>query len=327
MGGVQGSNGFFPPLRLTVADTIGTNVFENRHIVMIGDSLMRYQYISLVYFLRHKYFVHNDTTPNILLEQTWNNWQEYMRGASHLLAPNEYCDSFRGNDKFTPSIAKKIYENRYYYDIRRNIRITFFLYLGDFISFKGRWVPGDGTSNMSLLEPSPCFEYNWEYHNITDFITNHVSKLEPTLDLLMLNAGFWPNKYNDKGHVLDVITTVNAFVNRSVWKTTNCKRSHHVATNIATEQLDVLMQDMLMCSFPSITCFNISWTCVNLTQQDYWDEVHFYPPIYSHINTQFISLLDDLFAVTKKKAVTKTKSVIKKSGGRRPNLISTLFFS
>jgi len=46
-----------------------------------------------------------------------------------------------------------------------------------------------------------------------------------------------------------------------------------------------------MCSIPSVTCFNLSWTFDELTHDDYWDEGHFMPHVYTRINTQFLALL------------------------------------
>ena len=49
-----------------------------------------------------------------------------------------------------------------------------------------------------------------------------------------------------------------------------------------------------MCSFPSIACFNLSWTFDDLTRDDYWDEGHFLPHVYTRINTEFLALLASL---------------------------------
>ena len=93
---------------------------KNRHIIMIGDSLMRFQYLSLVYFLRHNRGIDNNMDPNMINEKGWGSWQDYFRGTSSLLAPYEYCDCFRKNYENCPWM-----ENRYYIDNTHKLFVTY----------------------------------------------------------------------------------------------------------------------------------------------------------------------------------------------------------
>jgi hypothetical protein len=51
----------------------------NINIVMVGDSLMRYQYLHLVYFLNTGRWVTDDENPNIVNERTYESWINFYK--------------------------------------------------------------------------------------------------------------------------------------------------------------------------------------------------------------------------------------------------------
>ena len=103
-----------------------SKLMNNQHIVMMGDSLMRYQYLSLVHLVHTDSFVQQDSHPNMLWEKDFNNFSEFYSFTSEKLKPNEYCDCSRSTE-----FRHDTYENRYYHDSERNISISYFQYMGD----------------------------------------------------------------------------------------------------------------------------------------------------------------------------------------------------
>ena len=260
---------------------------------MIGDSLMRYQYLSLTYFLRHHQFVHEDARPNLLLERSWVDWQTFNQYSSQLLAPNELCDCYR-NQQFL------YYENRYYRDPLRNINVSFFNYLGDAFPMKGRWMPTDGDSaNTTHLRQPPSGPHDpprWEHKRMDDFIISFLTMFEPKPTLLVLNSGLWHDTFDDPNYAFRVARAAITTVDRILWKTTNCRRSQVIP---ASKSRELLPGDVFMCSFSAINCFNLSWTFHDLNLKDYWDEGHFQPYVYTRINEQFFSLIERLTNTTR----------------------------
>lgn len=277
----------FVPLVIPIC--VIDEVIESLHgrpVVFVGDSLTRYQYLDLTYYLRHRQFVFKKTmNHHILLEKTWENWHSFMRNTNHLLAPYEMCDCYR-NDHYDFNEA---YENRYYVDDRLNISISYFSYLGSAFAIKGRWLPG--CNNDSLRQPPATFDPpRWEYQHLHDFITNVLSTLRPRTFLLVLNSGLWRDNFDDQDYAMRVAAAAVAVADHVVWKTTNCRRSQVVPETRSRAPLE---GDTFMCSFPADTmgCFDLSWTFDNLTREDYWDEGHFMPPVYQQVNVQFLSFL------------------------------------
>lgn len=92
-------------------------------IVLIGDSLMRYQYLSLVYFLRHRDWIDpNQEVKQAVSEQSgFLNWLDFYNQTNAMLSPYEVCDCWRNVtfDKYTT-------ENRYYYDPSNDNMVYFF---------------------------------------------------------------------------------------------------------------------------------------------------------------------------------------------------------
>jgi hypothetical protein len=99
-------------------------VLKNHHVVMIGDSLMRYQYLSLTYALENGRYPSHELYPNICRQGDYRNlphellqkynltkkdngWPAFMVMTSHMFAGKERCDCYRGQD----GIAT---ENRFY---------------------------------------------------------------------------------------------------------------------------------------------------------------------------------------------------------------------
>lgn len=107
---------------------------RNLRIVFMGDSITRYQYLSLIYFLQYGYWYHydhhdHDHHPhrhNLMNAHSFrhplhhdNDWNEFFLQSNALFYPNEACDCVR---HYNGTI---IIERRYYYHPAYNNQITY----------------------------------------------------------------------------------------------------------------------------------------------------------------------------------------------------------
>jgi len=206
----------------------------NTSIVMVGDSLMRYQYLSLTFYLRHRQFPHPDARPHLLLEKSWADWHAFMHGGTKLLAPNELCDCYR-DDAYN---FDAIYENRYYRDGDRNTSVSFFSYVGDWFSMKGRWRPGGEEHNDTRREPPLFYDPpRWEYKRLDAFLSSFLPALRPEPSVLVLNSGLWHDTLDDQHIALSVARAALAVADAVVWKTTNCRLSQVCLEGPATRHV------------------------------------------------------------------------------------------
>lgn len=104
----------------------------NLRLVFMGDSITRYQYLSLTYFLKHGYWYDHSTNHennnynNLFNAHSFHHpfhpeedWNEFFMQSNRLLHPYEACDCIRTKD------GSIIVERRYFYDKRHNNIITY----------------------------------------------------------------------------------------------------------------------------------------------------------------------------------------------------------
>ena len=117
--------------------------FYNKHIVMIGDSRMRYQYLSLAYFFTHGAFATGNDFSFLInakqftekLAEPWNFW---FNKTNHVLK-HELCNCYRPKG----SLANAV-ENRYYRHPEKMVSVTYLQKYGPAL-MQGHW-HSDGTS-------------------------------------------------------------------------------------------------------------------------------------------------------------------------------------
>eukprot|EP01032_Pedospumella_encystans_P020019 gene20019-22753_t len=247
-----------------------SKLMDNQHIVMIGDSLMRYQYLSLVYLINTNTFYPANKKPGILWEGDHKSWNLFYNATNFALYPNEYCDCYR---------VGFINENRYYFNKERNITISYVAYFGDGADQKihGHWSPLDNETNHQFHGPTlgDFIPYRWETSSIQEALSTHAAKLKPKPSVLVLNAGFWLNKYNQTDHRKSVFKIATSLFDWVIWKTTNYDREHMEISSYG------------ICQFPGVECLNLDWTQY-LQPEEYKDLRHLQPDIYTDINIQFI---------------------------------------
>lgn len=264
---------------------------DNQHLVIVGDSLLRYQYLSLVYLIHNGTFYPNDERPNMVLEHSFSGakqWLDFFEFGNRLFYPHEHCDCFRTASPLAPPKGSDVYENRYYRNEARNISITFLQYFGDGSWFTGHWKPADSNGTAPYKAPDPKYmKPSWKYTKVEDLLKNIASKLEPRPTALLINAGAHGNNYMSAAHRNSVFGTAKSLFERVIWKTSSPRMDRSV----------VGTADAVVCAHPGIECLNLNWTA-HLTPADYTDKLHFFSRGYTNIDIQLITQL-----ITKQKVV------------------------
>lgn len=97
----------------------GVDKLRGKKVVIIGDSVSRYRYINLVYYIANRERLSmtslgNSSEPgarNPNNEHTYSSWEEFFEDAGGFLNGRESCDCYR-DDQASPIIL----ENRHYVD-------------------------------------------------------------------------------------------------------------------------------------------------------------------------------------------------------------------
>ena len=290
-------------------------------IAFVGDSVTRYMYLSLVYYLRWGCWI-NDGHPflELMVSQKMqlktsteasltsmkadipsgsainiSSWNEYLNYTNSLLYPNEQCDCYRNWDK-TFNWNRHV-ENRYYSDTQLNNHVTFFTKFGA-SNLHGHW----NATHVFDLQPYQnrvvSFSktpYAWHYNTWDGFVSQYVSKLSPKPKYLVFNSGFWTGHMLGNVAVLEKLrTSLQDSDIVGIYRTTtfrNDEQSYEMYMDSKWRQHDKKVCQL----FP---CLNVSWTA-NLVNNDsnydyYLDSIHFKSQIYNRMNIELLGLLSSL---------------------------------
>eukprot|EP00934_Nitzschia_sp_Nitz4_P001054 Nitzschia sp. Nitz4//scaffold146_size56529//11617//12483//NITZ4_006571-RA/size56529-processed-gene-0.27-mRNA-1//1//CDS//3329536620//1054//frame0 len=266
-------------------------------LVIVGDSLSRYMYLSLVHWLAHGHWA---PRGHRLLEKVkdddplaWNQWLAYSH--SVLGDSMEACDCYRYWQKTFKWY--KHCENRYFAtnaSLGGN-HVTFLTKFGG-NPFHGHWdAPNvtrrgreDTAVGNDVEEPYGLNQtqrgYIWSFDSWSDLVDQYIARLTPKPNLFVFNQGHW------KGHELRddrVLQSLQKALQRhgirGVYRTTTY-RSEEMDI-VAFQDAAVRKHDGKLCQL--FDCLNVSWTA-NVPESDYVDPVHFKAPIYNRMNHQFL---------------------------------------
>eukprot|EP01041_Mallomonas_annulata_P008534 gene8534-17601_t len=193
---------------------------RDKRLVLIGDSLTRYQYLNLIHFM----YTNTWFSPHPFneVESQWNRngsngWAKFFKGTSIRFGCFEICDC-------EVLAGKKAYENRHYHDPKYNISIHYF----------GWWPPGfiNGSLNIPLsteyyenciyeksLKNNNNSQFAYIYNDIVPFLDEIIRPLSP--HAVIINQGIWPDltlrepqNFHKFAQILSEITPL------PIWKTT-----------------------------------------------------------------------------------------------------------
>ena len=200
---------------------------RNLHLVMVGDSVTRYQYLSLAWYARYgewyesgkslggslDIFRHKTFNIPFLPNGTW--WNAYYWFTNQFLQPYEHCDCY----KVGPELSQMC-ENRYYWDPARNLSLSYMQAYGHSGGINGHVTAEDAFLNATqTANMNDTFAWSWERWD--KLITLHVAKLRPKPKIAILNAGIWENFFSDDTRTpINLAEALNRANITGIWKTT-----------------------------------------------------------------------------------------------------------
>ena len=238
---------------------------------MIGMSLIRYQYLSLVNFLEHETWIPWDGGAHLgsaspVVENQWRkptdsdkeHWNRFFQGTNRVLNGNEACDCYRSSSctALDTHGGWCTTENRYYrkkIGHRKYLSVTYLQSFGPKYSPRGHW--NVQLSQIDIQQEQACMvgnctpPWNWVYKDAGAVIF--------ILRRLGINRLLWyggqegfDNKlFMDKGHISevdDVIFALNSISKGGgIFYDGAFKRTHptvEAARSLYTE----IMQDTLL---------------------------------------------------------------------------------
>jgi len=262
---------------------------QNLNIVFMGDSLSRFQYLDLAYFLTHGQWVQQKVEynhaghekPSMVTDHDYNDWLHFFNHTNAELAPYEQCDCYR---KTGGSIVggTGIIENRYFHDPNMNNTVRYLQKFGDY-PFKSSWDVSDIHNNdhgpmiLTESELKPLFWVGW-----VDAIRDFVCHMDPKPSVFVFNQGWWTN--NDLVNVTlqhEILDALKECDIMSIYKTTNKGEKE-------TDK-DIAEYESQLCESAD-KCLDMTWTSA-VPEPLYVDRNHFRSPVYTWMNLQLLSLL------------------------------------
>jgi hypothetical protein len=292
-------------------------VLDGRHVVFAGDSLSRYQYLSLAYFLETGHWSKggpfaagtgwaNGQASNVI-ELHWGGWDVFFKGTSERLG-REICDCAHTD----------LYENRYYITPDARVRLT---YIKAMFGDKG-WLPVMGHQldelGVDCMEtafqarrkgrppPSwPCPQRGCNISQCTkkgnewsgdvwNELLSRVSVMRP--DIFVMNMGHWgfPRTgavSEDTLAVVRLLRNVSALGLRAIWKSTTAPRDAEKCAFFANFSA-------ALASFAGIELFEAGVLTSGLSggsngpgdvgSAAYFDPLHFNDSPYAVLNTALL---------------------------------------
>ena len=250
-------------------------------IAFVGDSLSRYMYLSLAYYLKFGVWA---PRGHQLLEKVkdtsanhWNDWLNYTNG---ILKPQETCDCYRYWESGFQ--WKNHCENRYFRSGQHSL--TFITKFGQY-PFHGHWNPSQVFQRKHMnMTRRP---YRWSYESWSELIETHIQHLQPKPDYIVFNQAHCKSHELRSVDVLkDIQTTLKKVGIVGIYRTTTFRRDEmdfEEFRNFKTRK-----HDAKVCRY--FPCLNVSWTA-QTPPADYVDDIHFTAPINNQMNQQLLEFL------------------------------------
>lgn len=204
--------------------------FRNKRIAFMGDSVIRYQYHALAYFLANKHFPKKE--DKLCNEKLFGNWTKFFEYENRLMKGHELSESFRRQD--TCCGGWTVCDNRQLHIPHLNATIWFFLWFGKPSFPHGHFNIKEGllkTCNLGYCDETSS-NHSWMLHP-ADFMHQFIVAHNP--HLFFLNCGLHEFPFDSKypwsvkqGKVFaDVLDSLKKFPNittKVLWKATT---PHH----------------------------------------------------------------------------------------------------
>jgi hypothetical protein len=267
---------FTRPISTTIIDDKSSKRLQNLRLVFLGDSVTRYQYLSLAYYLRYGYWYDTTISPtvsNLMNAHSFHHpfhpnedWNEFFIQSNRILHPFEICDCIRGSGMNTSYDI--LVERRYFYDDQYNNMLVYINMNGNETSpgrgYYGRLTPNNifGPNFHTLIGIVPGLEtYQnndesrrsviWEYATWDDVIRYHIGLLDLNFNRsaessgeqsevhALLNAGLHPHDFHNPSTAQNLVNALRDVQIIGTWKTTTYTKEY-VLQKQSVHQLDIL---------------------------------------------------------------------------------------
>jgi len=292
------------------------SVLSGKHVVFVGDSLTRYQYINLVHWLRTgRWFA--DAPPFSEWEKDWPSWPAFYEGTNNRLRGWEICDCFRDESNTWSSGS----EHRYFNDPERAIRITYLQMFGLHNSpFNNlAWLNVDCMNEKFSAALSVGSDCSLRRNNISNVcaqtgclpgkcnapaiasilppfhtVSELISSILP-VDMLIINSGFWSIDKLDRdvteNNLMPTLRRLKNLTGASVvWKTTTAiSEGFQPRDNEAREAFQSE-------GWPIYDSYGITASLTRMASESsankqaiYADRSHYRPWVYKGLNEALLS--------------------------------------
>lgn len=251
-------------------------LLRGTRLVMMGDSITRFQYLDLVY--RLEFGSHNDSFVrrkhrNPLQRSTWPSWLDFFRQTeAELSQGNETCSCHRSDMWFKKLLySTSMSETRSYTWAACDVKVHFVM-VNDGLLVRGHAAPtGVLTDAQWIALKKRSWALDW-----ARTIRAVVGSMKPTA--LVLNAGLWPSAQKaDHAAVRAAARNVSAC---AFWRTTTPHRE--AALRVTDAATRVFAREETINSSFAFRAFNISYLD---------DGMHFLPAsgAYARLNELVLS--------------------------------------
>ena len=275
---------------------------KHLHLVLIGDSITHYQYLSLAYFLRtgrwfDPSFRKSHLTNAFSYESIFHDdlYGEFFFQTTRQLQPHEICDCVY--PRIATSAAYRFNEsqvviNRYFHDPERNNTVRFFHAFGHQHVLQGRLEPNnipsleDGREKDGLLDGKHTFEQKnivWNTTSWAVLVRDQIATLIPKPQYMVLNAGKHSNDFGtDPEQVQQLHQSLQdaGLVHQTFWRTTTYKNDGKPISHTTPKTDKIMCEDLG-------GCLSTEWT-QHVKKNWYWDQHHNYEPVYRVINEDLL---------------------------------------
>jgi hypothetical protein len=275
-----------------------------RGIMLVGDSVTRYQYLNLIYFLVHNSWQMDGPLPNEN-QKKFESWDQYYKVTNQRMNGHEICDCYR---KRTDGNIDPIFENRYFDD--GEVKVSYRQVFGNQTRIR---MHDTDLLNLSscrhahsckqgLCSPGECSD---SVPNATDFGTilqpgtfQSLAQSQPASDIFF-NAGLWWPKNGHSGFadhhklLIDEALRFRAAGNgaRLHWKATTAARGHLRMVR------EVGLTQNLIGSGAFDAVFD-AWALTtdirDRAPKLMWDDAHFESAVYGWMNRALIAYICSL---------------------------------
>ena len=289
-----------------VGITSGFYEADNVHLIFVGDSLTRYQFLALAY---RALGVGIQTPDYMVSERMFKDWHTFYVNTTTELR-SCVCDCFRTSEALTIDDAfVTARENRHCK--RGGADLSYFQLFGDTFSMHGGQLPNE-TQYSSIAS---VFERDvWRYENVSDFFLNYARKLVPPPTAIVLNAGLWSHERILR-ELPAVLSAASVAGSRVFWKETSPRLSELQAAkaerpDVFTRDVPLLAQYHLLSRRLAIdeTAYKLcrigkctyipfpKFIPIDLLAGDelgYWDDVHFSSGrVYDYWNDHVVAAIE-----------------------------------